>query len=108
MGIARREKSSVESGAASIGEACSIMIRYPHLWEFLTASTFEDGSARTLPSMTLFGDGRLLKACVNDKAEGTVAFVTGTTLQTILEALEEGLAGDCLDWRRSVGGGKKR
>lgn len=84
------------------------MARMPNLWEFITANQFIDGSARTAPTLTFFLEGRLLKACLNDRAEGLVAFATGTSLVALLEALDEGLAADTLDWRKSQTATKKR
>lgn len=108
MGISRRDRAVQAAGGDLVAEQCAIMARYARLWEFLTQSTFDDGSARVLPTLTLFCEGRMLKACCNDRAEGVVAFVTGASLTSILEALEEGISGDCLDWRKTHSVPRKR
>jgi len=108
VAISRRDKSKAQSFDNLVCERCSITSRYPSLWEFLTEAKFADGTDRQAPTMTVFVEGRLLKACVNDRAEGMVAFATGSSLTAILEALEEGLQADSLDWRKSQAGAKKR
>ena len=108
MAISRRDQTRRDAGTELVAEACGVMARYAAVWEWFTTTTFDDGSARTLPTLTLFMDGRLLKGCLNDRAEGLVAFVTGSSFTAILEAMNEGLEGDCLDWRRANQGGKKR
>ncbi len=108
MGISRRDASKVLDGGRLSLEACSLGSRYEHLWEFITAVEFLDGSKRATPSVTLFCDAGLLKACLNDKEQGLVAFVTGTSLTAVLEAMNEGLLGDALDWRKSTGQVRKK
>jgi len=72
---------------------------FPTLWEFLTLSTWPDGSRRDLGTILLFVDGSSLKACLKDKNGPRTCFLTGPDPDTLLLALEEGLAKDTLDWR---------
>lgn len=74
---------------------------YPHLWEFLHMETYEDGTARRLPTITLFVSPTGLQACLNDRDQSMAAFVTGESLEALWAALEGGLSMDSLDWRRS-------
>lgn len=101
VAISKRDQSRIESGERLCLEACSIMTRYSTLWEFFTETTFDDGSRRDTPSMTVFLDAGLLKACLNDKSQGLIAFCTGSSLTAILAAFDEGLAADTLDWRKA-------
>jgi hypothetical protein len=108
VAISKRDQSRASAGDDLVAEQCSITARLPQLWEFLVTTTFSDGSSRILPTLTLFIEGRMLKACLNDRAEGVVAFATGSSLSSILEALEEGIAADTLDWRKSNGSGRRK
>jgi hypothetical protein len=108
MAISRRDQQKGVPNGDQACEPCSVMSRMPGLWEFMTACQFIDGSSRTPPTLTFFLEGRLLKACLNDRAEGMVAFATGTSLVSLLEALNEGLEADTLDWRKSQSATKKR
>jgi hypothetical protein len=82
--------------------ACALSDLYPALWEFLTVMSWEDGTARAPGSLSVFFGGYGLQAALNDKDGGLVAFVSGDTLTALLEALDQGIANDALDWRRSV------
>jgi hypothetical protein len=78
--------------------------RLPSLIEFLTEPQYEDGSPRELPTLTLFAESGCLKAALNDRDGGRVAFVTAVSLEALFEALEEGLVFGNLDWRQSRSG----
>jgi len=82
--------------------------RYPFLWEHLTETKWEDGSRREPSSITIFLDQGWLKACLNDKSGGLVAFVSSASFMGLLGALEDGLMEGTLEWRRArEGKGKK-
>jgi len=101
MAIKKRD-AAVESagGPAKIKE--NLWTRsYPTLWEFLSTDTFEDGSARRLPTVTIFLGSDGLQACLNDREQGLAAFVTSNSMDGLWQALEKGLKDDSLDWRRS-------
>jgi len=74
------------------------------LAEWMSEPTFSDGSARDLPSLTLFLEGGRLKACYNDKAEGLTGFLTLDGLELLAEQLSEALDNGKVDWR----GARKR
>lgn len=84
--------------------------KFPALMEFLTESLWPDGESRVTGSLTVFLQDGMLKACVADKDQELVAFVAGVGLTSLLRALEEGLVGDGLDWRRprESGGGRPK
>lgn len=73
----------------------------PDLLQFMTASTWPDGKARALPTlMSCYEDGRW-RVCLNDKANGRSVWVSGVTWIEALEAIDRGLTGDCLEWRKN-------
>lgn len=71
------------------------------LGEFLTLTEWEDGSKRATGSVTIFCEDGVLKACLSDKTDRCVAFVSGGSWCLLLNALEEGIREGTLDWRRS-------
>lgn len=71
------------------------------LVEFLAVTRWPDGSLREPGSLTLFVDEGTPKACLNDKGQGLVAFVSGSSLTDLLLAIEDKLRDGSLDWRRS-------
>lgn len=64
------------------------------------------GQQRVTGTLLLFVDDGALKAMLNDRDSGYIAFLSSHTAKTLLEAVEEGLRDGGLDWRESKG--KKR
>jgi len=108
--MALRKISQVEERVRARGglDPCSLAARYPNLWEHLTALAYPDQTARVPSSVSVFLDAGCLKACLKDKDNGLVAFVTADSLTGLLEALEAGLAEESLDWRVDGYGAKKK
>lgn len=73
----------------------------PAMREFLTMCVWEDGSARATGTLVAFADGGVMKVLLNDKDADRIAVVSGKTFYDAVEAAEEGLALDSLDWRRN-------
>lgn len=108
MALRKRDKAVDEGGDGVIPVIASLAKKYPSLWEFMSCPRYDDGSKRILPTVSLFMCPEGLKASLNDRDQGTVAFVTGDTLESVLASLEAGLQGDTLDWRVSAYGKKKK
>jgi hypothetical protein len=85
---------------ASDIELSPLGVAYPAVWCELTCDHWEDGSARETSSLTLFLQEGLLKGCLRDRGNDRVTFVSGDSLERVLQALEDGLSTDSLDWRR--------
>jgi len=73
---------------------------YPCLYEYLTVSQWEDKSPRLTSTLLLFVDEGRWKVCFTDKDADRYVFLTGLTVEGILNALEAGLKDDQLDWRK--------
>lgn len=86
---------------------CSLGLKYPNLWAFVTAAAFEDGEPRQTGTLLLFLEQGRLKGCLNDRECGEVCFVTGSTLEDLLGRIEAGLGSSDLDWRTARRNGKK-
>lgn len=108
MAVRKRDIAVSTSGVDLDLGGCELGKRLPLLVEFLSESRYADGSPRVLPTLTLFVEPGLLKACLNDRDQSMVAFVTGSSLLGLLEALETGLEADSLDWRQSGQSTRKR
>jgi hypothetical protein len=83
-------------------------VLYPALYEFLSSCAWASGEPRAPGSLTLFTDGRAWKACLNDKAQSRVAFVTASDPEHLLHVAEEGLVQGLLDWRDTRYFGQKK
>lgn len=101
MAIKKRDSAVEASGGPAKLKEGLWMRTYPSLWEFLSVDKFEDGSARRLPTITLFLGADGLQACLNDREQSLAAFVTSSTVEGLWQALDKGLKDDTLDWRRS-------
>ena len=75
--------------------------RWPAILEFVSAGQWPDGSKRVVGSIILFVEGHVLKACLNDKDAGAVAFATARSLLELLDVLEGILCNGTGDWRSS-------
>lgn len=73
---------------------------YPTLSSFLTETEWEDGSTREAASVTLFIDDGLFKLALNDRDGERTAYVAKSMFKACWEALEKGLVGGSLDWRK--------
>lgn len=89
---------SPRATAQDLGE-CYFARTFPCLHEWLTLEAWDDGAPRVTSSLTLFLDEGRVKACLSDRHQQRVAFVSGWTVSDALAALEEGLLGLSLDWR---------
>ncbi len=100
--VSRREsESDVRGGVFDLDSL--LPRRAPTLYQFLTDDKWDDGSQREPGTLLLFADAGRFKACLNDRDSGRSVFVSAVSLEGILEALEEGLAGDSLEWREKKG-----
>lgn len=70
----------------------------PTLHQFLVLRGW-GGRQRKPGTIRLFAEEGKWKACLNDNEAGRYAFVSGSSLLGLLEAVEKGLAGKGLDWR---------
>jgi len=89
------------SVANAIPEVGKILKGYPTLWEFLTLTEWEEDVPRERGTLLFFVEDGLMKGCLNDKDSGYIAFLSGGSLEDLLEGLEAGLAEESLEWRMS-------
>lgn len=85
--------------------------RFPTLLEYLTQTTWDDGSPRQTSTLLIFVDDGVLKACLNDRACERALWVASGTLSGAIAELDESLADPHAPWRASrpgKGRGKSR
>jgi len=109
MGVLRRREGGNDRPAVSDpSEPDAWAVRYPGLWEFLTAERWPDETVRRTGTLLLFWDQGLIKGCLSDREQGLVAFSSAGGVEALLEALEHDLQHDRLDWRAAKAGPPKR
>jgi len=73
--------------------------RAPTVLQWLSDDRWDDGSTRQPSTLLVFAEDGCLKACLNDRDGSRSVFVTGGSLEGILDTLEAGLQEDSLPWR---------
>jgi hypothetical protein len=114
MGYLRRNVDQTPSGGfpiLSFVESDRYERKYEALSEFLGSQVWEDGGRRTPGTLMVFVDDGMIKAGLRDRDGGYIAFVSATTLDGLLDALESGIKTQSLEWRKEKAdwkGNKKR
>lgn len=109
MAIKKRDNGSAPGEGGGRAVAGKWGKDYPVLWEFLTLAKYEDGSPRTLPTLTLFVDLTCVKLCLNDRDQGLTGWMAAETVEGAFLLLEKHLKEDKLEWKTSQqGGGRKK
>ncbi len=80
---------------------------YPSVVEFLTRSSWEDGSGRLTGTIMIMVESGLWKSWVHDRDASIGAFVSSGTLPGLLKALDKGVETGQLDWRPDRPKGRK-
>lgn len=103
-------KKTAAVSSAPRGAAKEFETEYPALAEYLTCTTYPDGSAREVASLAVTVDDGCVKACLHDRDTRRSLFVAGVSVLDAICSLEIALEGDDADWRpwrsSSPGGGK--
>jgi len=80
---------------------------FPVLCSYLCENVYDDGSPRKVATLTLFVEDSVLKGALNDRDQDRSLYASGSTLQSVLEALEGALKSGVPAWRKWGGKGKK-
>jgi len=76
----------------------------PAVVEYLTASTYPDGSARERSTISIFVEDGVVKACLSDRDQARTLWRSGASVEDAVMALEGAVVDGTADWRRSGGG----
>lgn len=99
------QKASENAKTRSVGGSVTdktFATKFPALWDFLTDCSVVNGKPRLTTAFTFSLDAGLLKMRINDRQRGLYAFVSSESFQGLLDAVEDGLKEDCLDWREDT------
>jgi hypothetical protein len=88
------------SGGAPL-PSCPLTQHLPALAEFLADDRWDDGTLRVPGTLLICCSDGLWKAWLNDKDGGRSAWMSGRTLTGLLDALQDGLQGSCVEWRQA-------
>lgn len=74
--------------------------RWPAIWEYVTARTFQ-GKPRETATLLVFREEGAWKACLCDRETERVLFRSGDSFKVLLDAVEAALVSPRADWRAS-------
>lgn len=108
MAMKRRAGANGPAGSGEAAGICRWAIEYSNLFEFLTATVFEDSTPRRPGTMTLFcsPDGGV-RMCLSDKDTLETAFISSSDISGLFERAEAGLVSGNLEWRQPRPKGKR-
>ncbi len=103
MALSKPVPPTANAGASGPPVASAFRVGYPVLWEYLSSTAWEDGSARQTASLLCFVEDGLVKLCLNDRSVARTGWVSGRSWEEAVLALEMALGDDRMDWRASKG-----
>lgn len=97
----RKKEKKREAQSTRAAEDTDLCERFPTLYDYLTAITYDgpDGGPRTVSTLLVFAADGVFKACLRDRDEGVCLWVAGRTFGDLLRVLEDELANDTGVWR---------
>jgi len=99
-----RNLSSVRNGSGAepvLAKDEGFAKKMPNLWEFLSATRWEDGAERETGTLLIFVEDGLVKVCLCNRDTGHVGFISARTWAEALVSVEKHLESDTVDWRLS-------
>jgi hypothetical protein len=81
---------------------------FPVLVCYLTDTTYEDGTARVVSTLSIFSEDGAWKCCLRDRDNARVCWAAGDSPEGALLQMESHLAEDRADWRRDRFAGPTR
>lgn len=97
----RRRQAPVRAAGSGVKRDPRVEKDFPATWDLMTTTKLKDGTSVATLTILVFCQDGLWKACVNDRQGEVSSFVSAETALGLLQAIEEGLAGDSLEWRAS-------
>jgi len=97
----RRRAAPVRAAGSGVKRDPRVEKDFPAIWDLMTTTKLKDGTSVATMTVLLFVQDGLWKACLNDRQGEVSSFVSADTALALLQAIEEGLAGDSLEWRSS-------
>lgn len=110
MALARRAEAKSSAGVPTPSEETEFVTHFPTVWEYLTETTFTDGSKRLTSSLNIFFQDGVCKVSLRDKEAGEILWVSADGPLGALKVMEGKLVSGEADWRKDTyaGGSKKK
>jgi hypothetical protein len=89
----------VAGGGAEVLTDPDFAALYPTLFAYMTQSTWPDGSAREVSTLSVFADGGMAKCVLKDRAGGVCLWASCPNLTNLFGVLEALLCDPGAEWR---------
>lgn len=99
MGLAPIKRQASSNGSPGKVSSGKLLTGWPALLEFLSMSVLPDGTRRALGKMSLWVEGNVWKARLNDTETAQVLFLSAMTPDDLLAALDVTLETGKGDWQ---------
>jgi len=90
---------NVAGAGGSAVEVCELALQVPTLYEYLTQTAWDDGTARETAGLLVFFQDGMLKGMLRDKDSGLCLWVAARSLSALLATLEAALLDPAAEWR---------
>lgn len=105
----RKRTSAEQAVKVDAGDEHDFIRGLPTLYEYMTSTSYDDGSARRTASLTIYLSDGLFKVVMKDNDTSEVCFTSGGTMTEVLCNLESNLSSGNCDWRQDkYAGGQRR
>lgn len=112
MALVRRQKAAAGVQPSGPVASESFVWDYPCVLEFMSLSSWEPGVVRLPGTVMILLDESRWKLWAHDRDSSESLFVSGETLESCFQSLEQHLSSGSGEWRRdkgsSSGNGRKR
>lgn len=91
-------------GGGAPGRTTGVLVDCPAVTEYLSASSYPDGTQRERAVLSCFIEDGRVKVCLNDRDTGRTLWRSGDGIEDCLILLETAIVDGTADWRRAAGG----
>lgn len=100
MAMKKPSAGTTKQPKESVKEPTPWLAEFPLLWEFLTETCWDDGTARKPGTILVSCEDGSWKLWVHDRALRRNAWCQASTIEEALADAEAGLQDDSLHWRQ--------
>lgn len=93
-------KKAVHNAPGSPAASVDGLSKLPQLGEWMTSTTYDDGSPRQLPTVTFWCQGGEWKCNLRDRAEGLCLWLSAETWAELVKMIDEACQDESYPWRK--------
>jgi hypothetical protein len=101
MGFLKKSDHLNATGSGLVVPPGGILGQCPVVTEYLTSTVWDDGTPRERSTLIVVIEAGMLKVCLSDKATGRSLWRSGSSLEEVIQGMEEVIVFQQADWRTS-------